>query len=325
MKWMKHIVMMCLVAVVAVSCKSTEPVMRTEGSSRMLFSRAVASGTSEGETYRGIIASKTSDGSQWMTAPSNSYCTEWECTFGGGEGDFRTTRYHLYYPEGTYNFYALGYNGSGQFRAENGTTMVKAKGGVTGANDYIMATLSDVELDGVNDVECSLAFYHLFAQVRFELKVRTVDVTESLDEVLESVELVDVSELGYRLNGVIDLAEEPTDGVWMTPDNADSKKLGDVTFGVRYMVVPHSGVYQPKDATIKVKIDGRDFSVPVSGADNLRLEPGKCRVLRMTYNGVSVQAVGVPQWSVGEEIVVGNRDLNGDGKWDGVQVPQWGK
>lgn len=317
---MKHIVMMCLVAVVAVSCKSTEPVTRTEGSSRMLFSRAVASGTSTGETYRGILASHNKSG-KWMTAPSNSYCTEWECSFDGGVGDFSTTRNRLYYPEGTYKFYALGYNGGEQFRTSGYT--LKAKGGVTGENDYILATLSDVELDGVNDVERSLEFKHLFAQVRFELKLRTVDVTESLDKVLESVEVVDVSGLGYRLNGVINLWASNQE--WMTPDNADSETLGDVTFGVRYMVVPHSTNYPaPNSATIKVRIDGRDFEVSLEGAENLSLTAGKCRVLRMTYDGVSIQSVGMPQWSIGEDIMVGNHDTNGDGRYDGVKVPQWG-
>ena len=290
-----------------VSCKSTEPETRT-ASSRVMFSSVVVSGVAEGQTksYRGILASKDTHSGEWKTDPDSEFCTEWECAFGGANGVFATTRNRMYYPEGTFKFYALGYDGREQFRTENGVLAVE---GGENAGDYILAT-TEVSLDGVNNAEnVALNFSHLFAQVRFELILRSVEV----EGVLDGIELVDVSALGYRLNGEIDLG---ADDVKIAP-TTDETVLENVVFGKKYMVIPHDGdtYTAPTEATIRVRFDGKEWEVALDGEDNMTLTAGKCRVIRITYNGVSFTTVGIPQWSIGEDIVVG------DG--GSIKVPQW--
>ena len=291
-----------------VSCKSTETETRT-ASSRVMFRSAAVSGVAEGQSksYRGILASKDTQSGEWMTDPDWAYCTEWECAFSGENGVFNTTRYRMYYPEGTFKFYALGYDGSEQLRTEKGVLQVV---GGESAHDYILAT-TEVALDGVEDKNVSLNFNHLFAQVRFELILRSVEV----DEFMENIELVDISALGYRLRGKIDLG---ADDVKITPTD-DETLLSEVVFGKKYMVIPHSGDYTaPAKATIRVRFDGKEWEVVLDGEDkdNMTLNAGKCRVIRMTYDGVQFTTAGIPQWSIGEDIVVG-------GSGEGIKVPQW--
>ncbi|MBO5758737.1 MAG: hypothetical protein J6R31_01675, partial [Rikenellaceae bacterium] len=149
-------------------------------------------------------------------------------------------------------------------------------------------------------------------QVRFELILRSVDITSDLDKVLEGIELVDISELGYRLNGEIDLNADDVKIL-----STDDKVLENVVFGKKYMVIPHDGgeYTAPTEATIRVRFDGRDWDVALNGAENMALTAGKCRVIRMIYNGVRFTTVGIPQWSIGEDIVVGDSD--------GIRVPGW--
>ena len=308
MKLTHYIAVMCLALVSLVSCKSTEPVTRT-ASSRVMFSLVEVSGVAEGQSksYRGVLASKDVENGAWVTNPDSESCTQWECEFVGRDGAFATTRNNKLYPEGTFRFYALGYDGREQLRTENG--VLKVVGGEN-ASDYILATV-DVALDGVNDEDnVVLNFSHLFAQVRFELIIRSVDITT--DEAMRDM-IIDVAPLGYRLNGEIDLN---ADDVKITP-TADNAVLGSVKFGKKYMVIPHSGDYTaPTEATISVRFDGKDWDVVLDDADKMTLTAGKCRVIRMTYDGVSFTTAGIPQWSIGEDIVVGNSG-------DGIKVPQW--
>ena len=314
MKLLNHIAVLCLAVVALVSCKSTEPATRASVSSQVFFNTALVTGISAGEAYRGFVASRAVDGGEWVSSPDDRYSTKWECSFSNGGGNIQISQNNIYYPSGRFDIYAVGYNGTDELQTRD--CVLEMAGGEVGANDYIMAHTT-VGLDGVGDVTQSLMFSHLFAQVRFELTLRLVGVDKDVDELLESVELVDISQLGYRLNGQIDFNQPPVgDEPWMTPSDAAMLTRG--RFGVRYMVVPHSGEYAaPKNATVRVKIDGRMFEVALSGDKNMLLEQGKCRVLRMTYDGLNISAVDMPQWSVGEEIELGSSSIGN------VDVPQW--
>lgn len=302
-----HITICLLVALVLISCKNTESDTRTaSASSQMVLRTAVAQSTSEVVDYCGVVASKSADG--WATNPDSKECPRWEGRFLNGIGSLYVSNPY-YYQADTYDFYLVGRNSSEGISTTNG--VFEVGGGKVADNDVIMASIEGVAMDGINNVQAVAEFRHLFAQVRFELTVRSVEgVTEDMGE----FSLLDISQLGLRINGRVDMNNLPSDAP-MTP--ADNATLTSARFGERYMVVPHSAEYPtPSECTIRVRVDGRDFDVAMSG--NLSLNAGKCRVLTLIYDGFQVTQVKIPQWSVGEDISMGEGGDN-----PGINIPQW--
>ena len=307
---LKHIVMMVASLVLLASCqKEAEPA--TRASSLDLYA-GYALGVAEtgGVTYRGIVGSRVTDGGEWIQTPWSPNCTSWGCTFVDGAGDMDLANNPLYEPA-TYDFYLLGSNGNDTHTDAQGRLVVD--GGQESGNDYIWASLKGVNMTSGGTVHRSVTFSHLFSQVRFVLTIRGIDgVMEEMDDD-GRIEIVDISGLGYRTDGVIDL-ENITSPI-MQPDNRNHI-LQTARLNQRYLVVPHNGSsYTHHNCTIRIKADGKTFDVPLEG--NLSLNAGKCRVIRLTYDGFSIQQIEIPEWYVGESFSIGT------GASGGYEIPGW--
>lgn len=301
---LRHIALLVMM-VVLFSCQiGDEPKTR---SSQLQLSSGYAAGVAGDtyEVYRGVVASREVGG-DWISAPFSESATSWACLFVNGAGNVESQNNYLY-DAGSYNFYLLGSNGASVVPEADGRLVVS--GGEVSDNDYIWSALSEVEMDGVNDVTRSIVFSHLFSQVRFELIVRGV---EGITEEMADVEILDISALGYRTEGVIDFENITTPVMQPSPQSA---VLQTANLGERYMVVPHSGTYTYQDCQIAVRYDGLTYNVALSG--NLSLNAGKCRVIRLVYDGFSIHQLEIPQWNIGEDFSIGN-GASGD-----YEIPGW--
>lgn len=297
-----------MMVLVAGSCQKETTQLRTRSS--LNFATAYTSGLSSSNavTYRGVVASRVASDGEWESAPWDSECTSWTCRFVGGKGTVYTQN-DLLYGADTYDFYLLGSNGNSVVPDASG--VLEVDGGEIGTNDYIWAKES-VTFSGASDVTKAVSFSHLFSQVRFELEVRG---NSGVSDVASVIEIKDISNLGYRIDGVINL-ESVTSPV-MQPSTRN-KVLSTASFGERYMVVPHNGstYAQPTNAKITVVVDGRTFTPTLSG--ELSLNAGKCRVITLVYDGVNIYQLEIPQWNIGEDFSIGEGDTGG------YEIPGWG-
>lgn len=302
---LRHIAVLIAMIWVSISCqKGVE--MQTR-SSYMNFYSAYAAGVAAESyaSYSGVVASRVANGGEWISAPFAVDATSWSCVFVDGQGNIDTYN-DKSYNAGTYDFYLLGSNGRSVVSDANGR--LEVSGGEESGNDYIWAEVNQT-FDGVTSVARSVTFTHLFSQVRFELSIRGVTVTEATADVA----IVDISGLGYRTDGVIDIENIVTPV--MQPSTRD-EVLSSAKFGQRYMVVPHNGTtYKHSDCTIRVRYKESEYEVPLSG--NLSLNPGKCRVIRLVYDRFSISQIEIPSWNVGEDFSIGR------GASGGYEIPGW--
>lgn len=306
----KHIVLLLTTLVLLASCqKEAEPA--TRASSLHLYSGYALGVASEGGVpYRGIVGSRVAGGGEWVQTPWTENCTSWGCSFVSGAGTMEMHNNPLYVPD-IYDFYLLGSNGNDVHTDTSGRLSVE--GGTESGNDYIWASLKSVDMTASGTIHRSVAFSHLFSQVRFVMTIRGIDgVSEDMDDD-GRIEIVDISGLGYRTDGVIDMENIATPV--MQPDNKNNI-LQTARLNQRYLVVPHNGTsYTHHDCSITLKVDGKSFTVPLSG--NLSLNAGKCRVINLTYDGFNIHQVEIPEWYVGESFSIG------EGASGGYEIPGW--
>ena len=301
---LRHIVVL-VVMTILFSCQSGDE-QRTRSSQLDLDTGYVLGVVGDTyEVYRGVLASREVGG-DWVSAPFAESATSWACLFVNGTGEVESNN-DLLYDAGTYSFYLLGSNGASVVPEVNGR--LEVSGGEVADNDYVWSSIESLALDGVHSVTRSVVFSHLFSQVRFELVVRGV---EGLTEEMVDAEILDISALGYRTDGVIDFENITTPVMQPSTQN---KVLQTAKLGKRYMVVPHNATYTYNNCQIAVRYDGKIYNVALSG--NLSLNAGKCRVIRLEYDGFSIKQLEIPQWNIGEDFSIGN-GASGD-----YEIPGW--